>query len=203
MPCPLTVPDRPARVGVVIPIRSFASAKARLAAHLPEQDRAELARTLATRVVEAAAPLAVVVVTGAPEVREWAGALGLDVVDDPGRGLDEAARAGVGHLRELGAVRAVVAHGDLPFAESLVALGRDLSRPIVALVPCHRDDGTNVCSLPVDLPFRFSYGPGSFRRHAAEVRRLGLGLRVVRRADLAFDVDVAADLEHLTTPVRP
>ncbi len=74
-------------------------------------------------------------------------------------------------------------------------------------MPCHRDDGTPVLSVPTAAEFRFAYGPGSFRRHAAEARRLGLGLRVIRDRDLAFDVDVpddlvelAADLEATTTP---
>jgi 2-phospho-L-lactate/phosphoenolpyruvate guanylyltransferase len=188
----------PRDAGVVIPIRSFAEAKARLADHLPPDARADFARELATRVVEAAAPLPIVIVTGAPEVRAWAEARGLDVVADPGGGLDAAAAAGRARTAELGCVRTVVAHADLPFAESLADLGRDLSRPIVTLVPCHRDDGTNICSVPVDAAFEFAYGPGSFRRHAAEARRLGLGLRIVRRADLAFDVDVPEDLERLT-----
>jgi len=58
-----------------------------------------------------------------------------------------------------------------------------------------------VCSVPVDVPFRFAYGPGSFRRHAAEARRLGLGVRVLRRSDLAFDVDVPDDLDHMNATV--
>ena len=40
----------------------------------------------------------------------------------------------------------------------------------------------------------FIYGPGSFRRHGAEARRLGLGLRVVREPLLGYDVDWPADL---------
>ncbi len=55
-----------------------------------------------------------------------------------------------------------------------------------------------MCSVPISLPFQFSYGEGSFRRHAAEARRVGAALRVVRRADLAFDVDVPDDLDRLT-----
>ena len=81
------------------------------------------------------------------------------------------------------------------------------SQPVVALVPCHRDDGTPVLSVPTAGEFRFAYGPDSFRRHAAEARRLGLAVRVVRDRDLAFDVDVpddlvdlAGDLEATTTP---
>jgi len=198
--CLKPVPDQLAPARVVVPIRSFVTAKARLADHLPESRRADFARELATRVVEAAAPLPVIVVTAAPEVRAWAEGRGLDVVDDPGHGLDTAATAGRARALELGCVRAIIAHGDLPYAEALAPLARDLARPIVVLVPCHRDDGTNVCSVPVDVPFEFAYGPGSFRRHAIEARRLGLGLRVVRRADLAFDVDIPADLDRLNWP---
>jgi 2-phospho-L-lactate guanylyltransferase len=190
------------RAGVVVPIRSFADAKLRLADHLTEDDRAALLRDCASRVVAAAAPLPVVIVTSAPEVRAWAGSLGVDVVDDPGAGLDAAAAVGRDHVRSQGFVRVVVAHADLPRAGSLEPLVADGERPIVTLVPCHRDDGTNVCSLPVALPFRFSYGPGSFRRHAAEARRHGAGLRVVRRPDLAFDVDIPADLADLGPALR-
>ena len=182
----------------MVPIRSFVAAKARLAEHLSDARRADFARELATRVLEAAKPLETVVVTAAPEVREWAAAHGFDVVADPGRGLDGAADAGRAWAADVGCRRVIVAHGDLPYAESLAPLARDLGRPLVVLVPCHRDDGTNVCSVPVDVPFEFAYGPGSFRRHAAEARHLGLGLRVVRRADLAFDVDIPTDLERLS-----
>jgi len=185
------------RAGVVVPIRSFADAKLRLASHLSEARRAELARTFATRVVEAAGSMPVTVVTSAPEVSEWAAARSLDVIADPGAGLDGAAAAGRARIAVLGMTRVVIAHADLPRAESLEPLAHDGAAPIVTLVPCHRDDGTNVCSLPVDLRFRFSYGPGSFRRHCDEAARVGAELRVVRRDDLAFDVDVPADLEQL------
>jgi 2-phospho-L-lactate guanylyltransferase len=118
------------------------------------------------------------------------------VLDDPGS-LDAAAREGQHHFAAAGIGRVVVAHGDLPRARSLVGLARDASRPVVALVPCHRDDGTNVLALPTGVEFGFAYGPGSFRRHVTESRRLGLGVRVVRDPDLAFDVDVPEDLAAL------
>jgi len=182
--------------GVVIPVRAFALGKARLATQLDDQTRAELARKLADRVGAASGELPTVVVSSASDVREWARSRGLDVVDDPGT-LDDAAEAGREWVGARGCARAVIAHADLPLARSLAPLVRDGARPIVAVVPCHRDDGTTVLSVPVDVPFRFAYGPGSFRRHAAEARRLGLGFRVVRDAELAFDVDVPDDLHRL------
>jgi 2-phospho-L-lactate guanylyltransferase len=182
--------------GVVIPVRAFALGKARLAPQLDETARVELARRLADRVAAAAGELPTVVVSSAPDVRDWARARGLDVIDDPGS-LDEAAAAGRAWVEASGRARAVIAHADLPLARTLLPLARDGRQPIVAAVPCHRDDGTTVLSVPVDARFGFSYGPGSFRRHAAEARRVGLGFRVLRHAELAFDVDVPDDLDRL------
>ncbi len=184
------------RVGVVVPIRSFIGAKARLAALLDEDARASALRQMADRVIDAAAPMPVIVVSSAPEVREWARTHGIRVLDDPGS-LDEAAVAGTQALAEGGMVRAVIAHADLPKARSLAPLATDLERPVVALVPCHRDDGTNVLSIPTDLPFRFAYGPGSFQRHLAEAARLSVEVRVVRAPDLTVDVDTPDDLQYL------
>jgi 2-phospho-L-lactate guanylyltransferase len=184
------------RAGVVVPIRSFIGAKARLAALLDEDARAAALQSMADRVIDAAAPMPVVVVSSAPEVREWAASRGLHVIDDPGS-LDEAAVAGTQALASDGFVRAVIAHADLPRARSLAPLATDLERPVVALVPCHRDDGTNVLSIPTDAAFRFAYGPGSFQRHLAEAARIGMEARVVRAPDLMIDVDTPDDLRYL------
>lgn len=200
---PLMPPDPAAhgagpttRTGVVVPIRSFAGGHARLAGVLDEAGRAALGRDLATGVLAAAAaaPFPVVVVTSAAEVRAWAPAAGAtDVIDDPGS-LDAAARAGVDWCRGHGLARAVVAHADLPWARDFGPVVRDAARPVVTLVPCHRDDGTPVLSVPVDVDFTFSYGAGSFRRHVAAAHRAGCGVRVVRDVGLAFDVDEPDDL---------
>jgi 2-phospho-L-lactate/phosphoenolpyruvate guanylyltransferase len=187
--------------GAVIPIRAFALGKARLAASLDGAERAALGRRWAEQVASAAAPMPVVVVSSDPDVRAWAAEADLVVLDDPGT-LDGAVTAGRDHLRASGCRRIVVAHADLPRARDLARLARDGAQPVVALVPCHRDDGTPVLSVPAAADFTFAYGPNSFRLHAAEARRLGLGVRVVRDPDLAFDVDVPDDLVALETSLQ-
>ena len=197
------VPDPPrlARAGVVIPIRAFAVGKARLAATLEAAPRAELALRMADQVLRAARPLPVVVVSSAREVRDWAATFGVPVLDDPGD-LDAAATAGIAWCAERGLARAIVAHADLPRAPAggLVRFAEDGDRSIVTAVPCHRDDGTPVLAVPVPAGFRLAYGPGSFRRHVARARAVGLAVRVVRDPDLGFDVDLPADLATLTAP---
>jgi len=176
---------------VLVPVKAFAQAKARLAGSLPPSRRAALARSMAEHVLAAARPLPVAVVCDDAEVADWAGAHSAIVLPEPGRGLNGAVEAGVERLARAGASEIVVAHADLPLAHGLAHLsGWDG----VTLVPDRREDGTNVICLPAGSSFRFGYGPGSFKRHCEEVRRLGLALRVIREPDLAWDVDVPSDI---------
>jgi 2-phospho-L-lactate/phosphoenolpyruvate guanylyltransferase len=186
----------PHTAGVVLPLRSVSHGKARLAAQLGATRREQLVRDMADRVVTAAASLDVVVVSSAPEVIAWANARGLRCIDDPGS-LDGAATAGRDHLRDRGFARIVVAHADLPFAETFDHVAGDGAVRVAVIVPCHRDDGTPVLAIPADVPFEFAYGPGSFARHCAHAAALGLEVRVVRDPALSFDVDVPDDLARM------
>ena len=188
-------------VGIVVPLRSFTLAKARLAAALDAPARSALIRTMAERVVAAAGTHRVGVVSSAPEVRSWAAAHGLDVVDDPGT-LDAAAVAGRRWARALGCTRYAIVHADLPRATSLDAVVADRARSVAVIVPDHRNDGTPVLSLPTAVDFTFAYGPGSAARHELEAKRVGLAVRVVHDPDLAFDVDVPSDLDALAAHER-
>jgi len=107
--------------------------------------------------------------------------------------LNGAVTDGVNALSQAGYTQVLVAHSDLPLALDLAWIAL---LPHLTLVPDRRDDGTNVACVPTGTGFTFAYGPGSFRRHAAEGRRLGLPVRVVREPRLGWDVDVPDDLSH-------
>ena len=180
-----------ANVVVVVPIRSFRHGKARLAGVLSDDERAALARTLATRVVDAAGDLPVVIVTSDDEVRAFANDRGHVLLDDPGS-LNAAASAGRDYTRTMGASKVIVVHADIaqptPFAWVADFDG-------VTLVPDRHGGGSNVLCVPTDAAFEFAYGDGSRARHEAETNRLALALRVVDDASLGWDVDEPSDLD--------
>jgi 2-phospho-L-lactate/phosphoenolpyruvate guanylyltransferase len=180
-------------VAVLVPVKDFRQAKVRLAGALAPSERAALARSMATNVVAAADSLPVYVVCDDTEVAAWAEAAGASVLWRPGLGLNGAVTDGVETLARYGVGRVIVAHSDLPLAVHLAWVAH---LPGVTLVPDRRDDGTNVVCVPTEVGFVFAYGPNSFRRHAAEGRRLRLGVRVVREPRLGWDVDIPDDLAH-------
>jgi 2-phospho-L-lactate guanylyltransferase len=179
-----------AAVAVVIPIRSFRAGKGRLAAVLSDDERAALGRTMAERVLAAAAPLPVYVVTGDDEVATFASEHGAKVIADPGS-LNGAAEVGRATAAADGFERVIVAHADLakptPFAWVADFDG-------VTIVPDRHGGGTNVMALPTRASFDFAYGEGSRTRHEHEARARGLALRVVDDASLGWDVDEPSDL---------
>ncbi len=183
------------RAAVLIPIKSFDVAKGRLAGALDVEQRAQLARRMASGVIAAARGLPTWVVCDNPAVAELTISCGANVLWRPARGLNPAVADGVEFLESEGYDRVVVSHADLPLARDLTWVAD--AGPGVTIVPDRRDDGTNVMSIPTGTEFTFAYGIGSAALHRAEAERVGLECRLVPNAELGWDVDVPEDLAAL------
>ena len=182
-----------AATAVLVPVKAFGAAKGRLSGVLDGAARATLARSMAERVLDAAGTLPVWVACDDEDVAAWALARGAQVVWTEGLDLNGAVTMGLSALRAVGGIASVVvAHGDLPMATDLARV--TWFRRGATVVPDRHDDGTNVLHVPLDAGFVPSYGPGSFARHVAQLRELGLDVRVARIPDLQWDVDVPEDL---------
>lgn len=178
---------------MLVPVKAFADAKARLSPVLSPAERQRLARWSAERVVAAAGGVPVFIACDDDDVAAWAEGVGASVLWHPGVGLNAAVSNSVHDLRERDVAHVVIAHGDLPCARSLVELARPHT---VTLVPDLVGDGTNVLALPTALPFTFAYGAGSFRRHLATAIASGATVAVRRDPLLGLDIDIPSDLAH-------
>lgn len=182
---------------VVIPAKDPAEAKARLAETVDPVLRRTLAKAMLHKALRAAAdatiPGGVIVVGALPaDLSDLA-----EVLDDPGGGLNAAVLHARKVIAKRGGTRIVTLAGDLPSVscEDVNALC-DLPPRVIGISPDHHGTGTNALSLPLPegLDFAYGYGVGSFSRHSAEAKRLGLECRVIGRPGLARDIDEPADL---------
>lgn len=182
---------------MLIPIKAFHEAKARLAGALDRESRERLARWSALRVLEAAAPLPVAIACDDQTVATWGEEHGARVLWQAGKGLNAAVDDAVAALGQHGFDHVVVAHADLPLPSGIAGVAR---QGTITLVPDDRDDGTNVMSFPIASGMRAAYGAGSYRRHLQAALELAavarLAVEVRRDPHLALDLDTPTDLAH-------
>ena len=186
----------------LVPAKSFARGKSRLAPALSDAARAALARELFDHVLATlrAAGLVdgVLVATDGDDVAAAARALGAAVLRDdaPGAPLSAVVDAGLAALRARGATQALVLMADLPRlrADDVRALFAALDGADVVAV--RADDGTHTNALvlapPDVLPTRFGRDD-SFAAHLAAAQAAGLRVAVVANDRVAFDVDAPDD----------
>ncbi|HET8629475.1 MAG TPA: 2-phospho-L-lactate guanylyltransferase [Thermomicrobiales bacterium] len=196
----------------VVPVKTLAGTKSRLAAALDPGERRALTLATLRDVLAAldrpgvAARLVVSVDPAALDAARTAGALALP--ERPGGGLN-AALEQARDREEVGRADALlVVLGDLPLlagadVSALLALA---DRPGTAvLAPDRHETGTNALLLrpPAALPFAF--GAGSLARHRALAAARGLAVREYRAPGTALDLDTPDDLALLDAlgGVRP
>jgi 2-phospho-L-lactate/phosphoenolpyruvate guanylyltransferase len=199
-------------IAVLVPIKAFSKAKARLAPALTSAERAALARWMAQRLIASAAPASVYVACDDDDVRGVAADHGATVVWTPDLGMNGALAAGIERIGRDGAAMAAIAHSDLPLADVGTLVEQTRARLLasaatasataappertVILVPDRRSDGTNIMFTPTARPVDPAYGAGSFHRHLQAAIHLGHAVTVHRDIRVALDVDEPHDLFH-------
>jgi 2-phospho-L-lactate guanylyltransferase len=188
------------RTIAILPVKSFAAAKTRLAADLG-LPQPELAEEMAARVLRelcaASGIERVLVVTRERRVMDLADEHGAEIVEEERLdGHSAAASLGVRRALELGAERVLLAAGDCPLltaGEVDALLGRHDGPGVVILADRH-GTGTNGLLLAPPTAIPPSFGMGSRERHAELAHRMGAAWVVEDVPAFAFDVDTADDL---------
>jgi 2-phospho-L-lactate guanylyltransferase len=205
----LRAPEAP---WAVVPVKTLAQAKQRLAGVMPPEARRRLMLVMLRDVLATLAAVEtlgpVVVVTPDAQVAALAETCGARVLREvQTEGHSAAAMAGLVHAAAHGAQRALTVPADAPLvtpaevARLIDAAGTEPGARVV-LAPSHDRDGTNaIVATPPDV-FLPRFGPGSFARHLAAAEAMGLACRVVELAGLGMDVDEPRDLAALLARKR-
>jgi len=179
---------------VLVPLKSFASAKTRLAVVLSPEERAELMRTLLEGVavaVREAGVERVTVVTG--ESID-----GYEVWHDRGLAWNDALAAAIDEI--VSAPLVAIVSADLPLlrADEVEELLEATPSRGIAIARA-LDGGTNAVSMRPPGLVRTHFGePGSAAVHAG----LGVEHSIVDLPGLAFDVDTPEDLARMHAACR-
>lgn len=198
-----------AKTWAIVPVKTLANAKQRLAGVLPAEARrrlmlAMLDDVLATlRQVEALQT--VLVVTPEAEVADIALSHGARVLREArSTGHSAAAIAGFAEARTNGAIRAVSIPADAPFitAEELCTLLATDGKHTLTFVPSRDGDGTNAILVSPPDAFAPSFGFGSFARHRAQAAAAGIAYRTLELPGLGLDIDEPRDLRDLMQRTR-
>jgi len=178
---------------VLLPVKSFNNAKARLSSVLNPIERAALSRSLAEGVISACTGVPVWVICEDEEVERWALNLGTQVIRNTRAGLNQAAQTGLAALAKEGIEKILITHADLIFPEDLLSL---FKYDGIVLVPDRHNDGTNIIGLPSGIDFSFKYGLNSFEKHRHEAKRFDLPLSIITNTNFGFDMDNPDDLKE-------
>lgn len=180
---------------ILVPVKAFHRAKARLRGQIPDPDRVRLARWTADRVLDAVAPKPTFVACDDERVAAWASERGATVLWGPGLGLNGAIDQAVSDITASGFDHVTITHSDLPLPGALAEVA---VADTIVLVPDGRDDGTNVLSRPGAAEIAAQYGSQSFRAHLEAALASGYPVKIERSETLALDID---DIDDIRNPL--
>jgi len=196
------------RTAAILPIKSFASAKQRLAPALGSGSRQALAQAMFSDVLNSLRKVErlemIAVVTGDPAAEAAAHGDRVAVVHDPlEAGQSAAASVGIRHALAAGYERVLLIPGDTPMLDpveidALLARAEDDGMQVV-IVPDRHGTGTNALLITPPDAFEPSFGPESLQRHLNHAQEAGLGHSVEEVSSLLYDVDTPDDLAVLAT----
>lgn len=194
-------------IWAIVPAKTLEQAKTRLAQALSPEERRALSLAMLRDVLSALRGAAhldgVAVVTADAALAAAARALGAAVIPEQTTGQNTALEAGVDYARALGAAEVLIVSAYLPLLcpatiEQMLAQARENQQSrLVLLAPSHEGTGTNAMLQrpPGVIPFLF--GPNSLQRHQQAAAERGVPVELMQARELAFDVDLPADLAEL------
>jgi len=203
------------QIVAVLPVKSLADAKSRLAGELSLEQRRALVLTLMERLLRVLAASRAVtgtlVVSPDPSVLAHAAAAGAHTLAQRiipassgtsatySDGLNQALIEARQHIRAAQALLVLLADLPLITPADIVAMCGLLppEGPAAVIAPDRHEQGTNALLLRPPEALAFSFGTGSLAQHIRAAQAAKLSLAFYRAPGTAFDLDTAADLREL------
>lgn len=190
---------------ILIPIKSFAESKKRLAPHYSAPNRAALAAALCedffARIAQLRGIDGVFVVSQEPRALEAAKIHGWETIVETEQISESHSVDAASHYCATRGVRALLRLPiDLPLAEprDIEAIFAEHQEPPSAvLIPSRDGTGTNALLRSPPTLFPSHFGPNSFALHLEEAETCGALVKIMRNPRIELDIDEIGDLRAL------
>lgn len=193
----------------LVPFKRLDRAKRRLAPALPEEERGRLVLAMVEDVLAALDAVRdierILLVSSEPEAGNLLARGDFDVFySAQSEGMNRELEQAAAHASSLGAQRALIVHGDLPYLTATAIRKFLAAAPVDGMqaAACKLGTGTNILLTPVPLRVPLVFGRHSLRRFRQLAEGAGQQLAIVRDPRLAEDIDDPADFERLCAPAR-
>ncbi len=191
---------------VVVPVKSFALAKQRLAPVLAAEQRQWLVRAMLMDVLGAIASAShvagVTIVSSEPAAERIASSYGADFLPDLKVGLSSAIAQAAQTMTARRRASMLVLPADVPLVTSTeidALIDYHGEQGGVTIVSDRDRDGTNAMAVTPPHAMDYQFGTKSFARHRAIALERGLFVDELEFPGLALDIDTPEDLRHLMT----
>lgn len=195
------------RIWALVPVKTFHSAKSRLASMMSVEDRHTLALAMTWDVVTALkhSQLIARVVT-VSDISALNHLIGLDGIDHfhtrRAQGLNQDLTIAARWAQSQGATHVLIVHADLPqltpqAVNGFLAGARDMPASQIRIAACKQGTGTNLLLAPVPLPLSLVFGKSSLARFRRIATAADISVDVVHDASLANDIDNPEDFRAL------
>jgi 2-phospho-L-lactate guanylyltransferase len=187
----------------LIPVKTLATAKSRLAPYLSQHQRESLVLDMLHHVLhvllDSSSLERVSVVSPDPRVLAQAKIWGAQALMEEQDGHNSALHAAALREQATGATAILTVSADLPLlcTSDILALVELSKQHQVVLGSSLDNSGTNALLVRPPLALPYLFGPDSLHRYLDAATQKHLSSVVLRRIGLAFDVDTVGDLREL------
>jgi 2-phospho-L-lactate guanylyltransferase len=190
---------------ILVPVKSFAESKKRLAPHYSAADRAALAAALCEDFFPKLAQVRgidrVFVISQEPRALEAAKKHGWETITETEQISESHSVDVASHLcAAQGMQKLLRLPIDLPLAEprDIEEIFREIPEgPAAVLMPSRDGTGTNALLRSPPTLFPSHFGPNSFALHLDEAEKCGARVKILRNARIGLDIDEIEDLRAL------
>ena len=191
------------RYQALVPVKTLAEAKSRLAAHLSAPERETLVLDMLHHVLcvlrKSELLEQIAVVSPDERVLEHALTWGAQAMPEEEQGHNPALHAAAVRARAGGATALLTISADLPrlsVQDIRAMIARSVRHPVV-LAPSREGTGTNALLVRPPLAVPYLFGPNSFQDYVQAARQRQLSVSIYNSTSLAWDIDTIDDIDEL------